>query len=182
MMISLTKPRFFVPIHGEYKHLRKHAGLARAMGIADENIFILGLGDILETDSVDMKITGKVHSGKVLVDGSGVGDVGAVVLRDRKKLAEDGLITIVAAIERESGQVLSGPDIVSRGFVYVRESEELMGESRALMKTVLANCAAKNTREWGVVKNMMKDKLSDLIYSRTRRSPMILPILLMVDA
>jgi ribonuclease J len=181
MMISLTKPRFFVPIHGEYKHLKKHAGLARAMGISDSNIFILGLGDILETDSVDMKITGKVHSGKVLVDGSGVGDVGAVVLRDRKKLAEDGLITIVAVIERETGRILSGPDIVSRGFVYVRESEALMGESRALMKNVLDSCAAKNTREWGVVKNLMKDKLSDLIYSRTRRNPMILPILMMVD-
>jgi ribonuclease J len=181
MMISLTKPRFFVPVHGEYKHLKKHAGLARAMGISDENIFIMGLGDILETDSVDMKITGKVQAGKVLVDGSGVGDVGAVVLRDRKKLAEDGLITIVAAIERETGMILSGPDIVSRGFVYVRESEELMSESRSLMRQVLVNCAAKNTREWGVIKNAMRDKLSDLIYSRTRRNPMILPILLMVD-
>jgi ribonuclease J len=181
MMLSLTKPRFFVPVHGEYKHLKKHAGLARAMGIADENIFILELGDVLETDSVDMKITGKVQAGAVLVDGSGVGDVGAVVLRDRKKLAEDGLITIVAVIERETGQVLSGPDIVSRGFVYVRESEELMGESRELMRKVLDACAAKNTREWGLVKNTMRDKLSDLIYTRTKRNPMILPILMMVD-
>ncbi|MCL2754469.1 MAG: ribonuclease J [Oscillospiraceae bacterium] len=181
MMLSLTKPRFFVPVHGEYKHLKKHAGLARAMGIADENIFILELGDILETDSVDMKITGKATAGAVLVDGSGVGDVGAVVLRDRKKLAEDGLITIVAVIERESGQVLSGPDIVSRGFVYVRESEELLSESRDLMRKVLDSCAARNTREWGLVKTTMRDKLSDLIYSRTKRNPMILPILMMVD-
>jgi ribonuclease J len=181
MMISLTKPRFFVPVHGEYKHLMKHAQLARSMGISEENIFILGLGEVLETDSIDMKVTGQVTAGAVLVDGSGVGDVGAVVLRDRKKLAEDGLITIVAAIERETGRVLSGPDIVSRGFVYVRESEELMTESRSLMRGVLKSCSANNTREWGVVKNMMKDKLSDLIYSKTRRSPMILPILMMVD-
>ncbi|MCL1832397.1 MAG: ribonuclease J [Oscillospiraceae bacterium] len=181
MMISLTKPKFFVPIHGEYKHLMKHAHIAKTMGIPESNILIVESGDVIETDSVDMKITGKVQAGAVLVDGSGVGDVGAVVLRDRKKLAEDGLITIVAAIERETGQVLSGPDIVSRGFVYVRESEELLSESRALMRGVLDNCSAKNTREWGVVKNTMKEKLSDLIYNRTKRSPMILPILLMIE-
>jgi ribonuclease J len=181
MMLSLTKPRFFVPIHGEFKHLQKHAQLARTMGIDEANIFVMGLGNILETDGVDMKITGQAPAGAVLVDGSGVGDVGTVVLRDRKKLAEDGLITIVAAIERETGQILSGPDIVSRGFVYVRESEELMGESRNLMRKVLEDCAKSNTREWGMVKTMMKDRLSDLIYVKTKRAPMILPILLMID-
>ncbi|MCL1903898.1 MAG: ribonuclease J [Oscillospiraceae bacterium] len=181
MMLSLVKPRFFVPIHGEYKHLQKHSQLARTMGISEEDIFVLGLGNVLETDGVEMKITGQVTAGAVLVDGSGVGDVGAVVLRDRKKLAEDGLITIVAAIERETGEILSGPDIVSRGFVYVRESEELMTEARDLMRKVLESCAASNTREWGMVKNIMKDKLSDLIYDKTKRSPMILPILMMVD-
>ncbi|MCL2036699.1 MAG: ribonuclease J [Oscillospiraceae bacterium] len=180
MMLSLTKPKFFIPIHGEYKHLMKHAQLARTMGIAEENIFILGLGNVLETDSVDMKITGQVTAGAILVDGSGVGDVGAVVLRDRKKLAEDGLIIIVATIERETGQIQSGPDIVSRGFVYVRESEEMMSESRELMRKVLENCAANGTREWGAVKTLMRDKLSDLIYAKTRRSPMILPILMMI--
>ncbi|MCL1881463.1 MAG: ribonuclease J [Oscillospiraceae bacterium] len=181
MMISLTRPKFFIPIHGEYKHLKKHAQLAIAMGIPEERIFLAETGDVIETDSVDMKILGKVGAGAVLVDGSGVGDVGAVVLRDRKKLAEDGLMTIVVAIERETGQILSGPDIVSRGFVYVRESEELLSEARTLMRSVLENCAAKNTREWGTVKNQMKDKMSDLIYSRTKRSPMILPILMMVE-
>ncbi|MCL2070932.1 MAG: ribonuclease J [Oscillospiraceae bacterium] len=181
MMLSLTKPRFFMPIHGEYKHLQKHAQLARTMGIPDENIFVLGLGNVLETDGVDTKVTGQVTAGAVLVDGSGVGDVGAVVLRDRKKLAEDGLITIVAAIERETGQLLSGPDIVSRGFVYVRESEELMSQARELMRKVLDSCAAGKTREWGMIKNMMKDKLSELIYVKTKRNPMILPILLMID-
>jgi ribonuclease J len=181
MMISLTKPKFFVPVHGEYKHLMKHSQLARTMGISENNIFLLENGTVLETDSVDMKITEQVTAGAVLVDGSGVGDVGAVVLRDRKKLGEDGLITIIAVIERETGRVLSGPDIVSRGFVYVRESEELMNESRKLMREVLEKSAANNTREWGVVKNNMRDKLSDLIYGKTKRSPMILPILMMID-
>ncbi|MCL1789350.1 MAG: ribonuclease J [Oscillospiraceae bacterium] len=181
MMLSLVKPRFFVPIHGEYKHLQKHAQLARTMGISEGDIFVLGLGNVLETDGIDMKITGQVTAGAGLVGGSGGGGVGAGGLRDRKKLAEDGLITIVAAIERETGEVLSGPDIVSRGFVYVRESEELMSESRDLMRKVLESCAASNTREWGMVKNMMKDKLSDLIYDKTKRNPMILPILLMID-
>jgi len=184
MMLSLTKPKFFVPIHGEYKHLMKHAQLAKTMGIPANNCFIIGNGEVLETDSVDMKVSDTVTAGAILVDGSGVGDVGTVVLRDRKKLAEDGLITIVAAVERETGQVLSGPDIVSRGFVYVKESEELMSEARDLMRGVLegsVNGHRNNSREWGVVKNNMRDKLSDLIYSKTKRSPMILPILLMVE-
>ncbi|MDR0222425.1 MAG: ribonuclease J [Oscillospiraceae bacterium] len=180
MMMSLTKPKFFVPVHGEYKHLKKHAQLARTMGVKEENIFILGLGQTLETDGVDMKVTAQAQAGAVLVDGSGVGDVGAVVLRDRKKLAEDGLIVIVAAIERESGGILSGPDVVSRGFVYVRESEELMGESRELMRKTLEGCAANNSREWGTVKNTMRDRLSDLIYERTKRAPMILPVLMII--
>jgi ribonuclease J len=184
MMISLTKPKFFIPVHGEFKHLMKHAQLAKTMGIPDENIFIIENGEVLETDSVDMKATGVVTAGAILVDGSGVGDVGTVVLRDRKKLAEDGLITIVAAVERETGQILSGPDIVSRGFVYVRESEELMSESRELMREVLegaVNGHRNSSREWGVVKNTMRDRLSDLIYSKTKRNPMILPILMMID-
>jgi ribonuclease J len=182
MMISLTKPKFFMPVHGEYKHLMKHAQLARTMGIPDENIFIIENGEVLETDSVDMRVTGdRAVAGAILVDGSGVGDVGAVVLRDRKKLAEDGLIMIIAAIERETGQILSGPDIVSRGFVYVRESEALMSESRDLMREVLEKSAANNTREWGMVKNNMRDRLSDLIYGKTKRNPMILPILMMVE-
>jgi ribonuclease J len=187
MMLSLTKPKFFIPIHGEYKHLMKHAQLAKTMGIPAENCFIIGNGEVLETDSISMKVTDTVTAGAILVDGSGVGDVGAVVLRDRKKLAEDGLITIVAAIERETGEVLSGPDIVSRGFVYVRESEELMSEARELMREVLekshsaANGTRSNSREWGVVKNNMRDRLSDLIYSKTKRNPMILPILMMVE-
>lgn len=182
MMISLTKPKFFVPIHGEYKHLKKHSKLAMAMGIPEENIFIADLGQVLETDGVEMKFTGTVPSGRVMVDGYGVGDVGSVVLRDRKHLAEDGVMIIVATIDRESGCVLAGPDIVSRGFVYVRESEELIDEAKQLMKQVMENCRERNIREWGNIKSAMRDALSDYIYSKTKRSPMILPIIMEVQS
>ena len=180
MMISLTKPKFFIPIHGEYKHMKKHAKLAMGMGIPEANIFICDLGQMVETDGVEMKFTGTVPSGRVMVDGFGVGDVGSVVLRDRKHLAEDGVMIIVATIERESGRVLAGPDIVSRGFVYVRESEALIDEAKQLMKQVMDNCAQRNVREWGNIKSAMRDALSDYIYQKTKRSPMILPVIMEV--
>lgn len=178
MMISLTKPKFVVPIHGEYKHLKKLAGLAIGMGIPEENTFIAGLGDVLETDGVDMKFAGTVPSGMVLVDGIGVGDVGSVVLRDRKHLAEDGVMIIVATMDRESGRVVAGPDIVSRGFVYVRESEGLLDEAKQLMRGVMDDCFERNVREWGNIKSEMRDALSEFIYKETKRSPMILPIIM----
>lgn len=181
MMISLTKPKFFIPIHGEYKHLKKHSKLAIGMGIPEDHIFIADLGQVLETDGVDMKFTGTVPSGRVMVDGYGVGDVGSVVLRDRKHLAEDGVMIIVATIDRETGNVLAGPDIVSRGFVYVRESEQLIDEAKQLMKQVMENCRDRNIREWGNIKSAMRDALSDYIYSKTKRSPMILPIIMEVQ-
>lgn len=182
LMISLTKPKFFIPIHGEYKHLKKHSKLAVGMGIPEENIFVSDLGQVLETDGVEMKFTGTVPSGRVMVDGYGVGDVGSVVLRDRKHLAEDGVMIIVATIDRETGGVLAGPDIVSRGFVYVRESEELIDEAKQLMKQVMDHCRERNIREWGNIKSAMRDALSDYIYSKTKRSPMILPIIMEVQA
>ena len=181
MMISLTKPKFFIPIHGEYKHLKKHSKLAIGMGIPEDHIFIADLGQVLETDGVEMKFTGTVPSGRVMVDGYGVGDVGSVVLRDRKHLAEDGVMIIVATIDRETGNVLAGPDIVSRGFVYVRESEALLDEAKQLMKQVMDNCRDRNIREWGNIKSAMRDALSDYIYSKTKRSPMILPIIMEVQ-
>lgn len=181
MMISLTKPKFFIPIHGEYKHLKKHSKLAIGMGIPEDHIFIADLGQVLETDGVEMKFTGTVPSGRVMVDGYGVGDVGSVVLRDRKHLAEDGVMIIVATIDRETGNVLAGPDIVSRGFVYVRESEPLLDEAKQLMKQVMDNCRDRNIREWGNIKSAMRDALSDYIYSKTKRSPMILPIIMEVQ-
>lgn len=180
MMISLTKPKFFVPIHGEYKHLKKHAQLAVGMGVPEENTFVAGLGDVLETDGVDMKFTGTVPSGMVMVDGLGIGDVGSVVLRDRKHLAEDGVMIIVATMERETGKVIAGPDIVSRGFVYVRESEELLDEAKQLMNGVMDDLHDRSVREWGNIKSAMRDALSEFIYQKTKRSPMILPIIMEV--
>jgi ribonuclease J len=175
MMLSLTKPKFFIPVHGEYKHLVKHAQLAIKMGVPEENVFIPSLGQQLETDSVTMKVVSQVTAGKVLVDGLGVGDVGTVVLRDRKKLAQDGLIIVVASISRDGGRLLSGPDIVSRGFVYVRESEALIDEARELMEETAANSAGSPI---SVLKNNMRDTMSDFIFQKTKRSPMILPIIM----
>ena len=178
LMLSITKPKFFIPVHGEFKHLMKHKQTAMAVGIPEENIIIAGIGDVIETDGVDMRITGEVPAGKVLVDGLGVGDVGAIVLRDRKHLAEDGLIIAVATIDRSVGEILSGPDLVSRGFVYVRESEELMNEAKELLTETLQTCLDNNMHEWNAIKGKMKDNLSDFIFRRTKRSPMILPIIM----
>ena len=180
MMLALTKPKFFIPIHGEYKHMKKHEGLAIKMGIPEKNIVLLNIGQVVETDSVEMKVVGQVPAGKVLVDGLGVGDVGSVVLRDRKHLSEDGLIVVVTTINRETGMVAAGPDIVSRGFVYVRESEELMDDAKQLVKKTLQTCADRNIREWGNIKSNVRDELGNFIFQRTKRSPMILPIIMEV--
>ena len=174
LMLALTKPKFFIPVHGEYKHLKKHAGLALQMGIPKENIIIGEIGNVIETDGTKMSITSQVPAGRVLVDGLGVGDVGSIVLRDRKHLAQDGLIIIVIGIERSSNIVVAGPDIISRGFVYVRESEELMVEARQLLTDTLNNCSAAELREWNTLKGKLRDSLSDYIYQKTKRSPIIM--------
>lgn len=178
LMLSITKPKFFIPVHGEFKHLMKHKQTAMSVGIPEDNIIIAGIGDVIETDGVDMNIAGQVPAGRVLVDGLGVGDVGAIVLRDRKHLAEDGLIIAVATIDRTVGEILAGPDLVSRGFVYVRESEELMNEAKELLTETLQNCLDSNMHEWNAIKGRMKDNLSDFIFTKTKRSPMILPIIM----
>lgn len=177
MMIALTKPKFFVPVHGEYKHLKKNADTAMSMGIDPSHIHIGENGQVIEFNGVDMKVTGTVPSGQVFVDGLGVGDVGSIVLRDRKHLAEDGLIVVVTTMQRETGQIISGPDIVSRGFVYVREAENLMNEIRRIAKKAIEDCVSSNVREWGSIKNRIKDNLGDYLYSKTKRSPMILPVI-----
>lgn len=177
LMQALTKPKFFIPVHGEYKHLKKHAELAYSMGMSEDSVIIGSIGDVIETDGVDMRITGAVHAGKVLVDGLGVGDVGSIVLRDRKHLAEDGLIVVVVTMEKASGTILAGPDIVSRGFVYVRESEEMMEAARKLLTQTLMRCIDGNVRDWNTIKTRVKDDLSDYIYIKTKRSPMILPVI-----
>ncbi len=177
LIMALTRPRFFIPVHGEYKHLKKSADLACSMGIAESNIMIGAIGDVIEMDGVSMNVTGKVPAGRVLVDGLGVGDVGSIVLRDRKHLAEDGLIVVVATIESESGTILAGPDILSRGFVYVRESEEMMDAAREILRKSLESCLSGGMRDWNSIKSSMRDALSDYIYMKTKRNPMILPII-----
>ena len=177
LIMALTRPRFFIPVHGEYKHLKKSAGLANSIGIPESNIIIGSIGDVIETDGTDLRITGKVTAGRVLVDGLGVGDVGSIVLRDRKHLAEDGLIVVVATIESESGTILAGPDILSRGFVYVRESEEMMEAARDILRKTLESCLAGGVRDWNGIKSSLRDSLSDYIYMKTKRNPMILPII-----
>lgn len=181
LILSLTKPKYFIPVHGEYKHLTKHAQSAMSVGIPEENIIIGANGRIIESDGVDIKIAGEVQAGNILVDGLGVGDVGAIVLRDRKHLAQDGIIIAIATIDRDSGIILSGPDIVSRGFVYVRESEELLEEAKSILSDTLQKCLDSNMREWNAIKTRLKDKLSDFIYTKTQRNPMILPIIMEVE-
>lgn len=173
----LVRPKYFIPVHGEQKHLRKHAELAEFLGMDRSNIYIGDVGDTVEISDSYMKKTGTVPAGRVFVDGLGVGDVGSIVLRDRKHLAQDGLLIIVASLDVYDGHVISGPDIVSRGFVYVRESESLLDDVRKLALGILEDCAEKNVHEWGVIKNRLREEISRLISQRTRRSPMILPIL-----
>ena len=175
LMLGLTRPKFFVPVHGEFKHMKKHAELAMSLGVAPDHIFISDVGKVLETDGVDMKFVGTVPAGQILVDGLGVGDVGSIVLRDRKHLAQDGLIVVVVALDAESGLVVAGPDIISRGFVYVREAETMMNEARKVARDTIEECCGGGMREWTNMK--LKDELSDYFYSQTKRSPMILPVI-----
>ena len=180
LMQALTRPKFFIPVHGEQKHLRKHAGLAMAMGIPEENIFIGHIGSVLEIQEDGIKQLADAPAGSVLVDGLGVGDVGSIVLRDRKHLAEDGIIVAVCTIEGDTGHVAAGPDIVSRGFVYVRESEALMDEARKVVYNTLEDCAKHRVRDWSTLKQNVKDELSRFLYRKTQRSPMVLPIIMEV--
>ncbi len=178
---SLIKPRFFMPVHGEYRHLIAHSRLAESLGMNKEDIFVLENGDILNVNKRRaIKESGMVEADAVLVDGLGVGDVGNIVLRDRKLLSESGLIIVVAAIERESHTVVSGPDIISRGFVYVRENELLMEEARKVAMEALDKCQSRRTKDWNVMKSQVRDALSSYIYETTKRSPIILPIFLEV--
>lgn len=175
---GITKPKYFIPVHGEQKHLHHHAQLAKNMGMKSSNVFIGDIGDVIEINQDYMKHLGKVPAGRVLVDGLGVGDVGSIVLRDRKHLAQDGLIVVVCTMDFSNGYIVSGPDIVSRGFVYVRESEPLMETAKNKVTKVLENCSAEGIREWGIMKTKIKEDLSKFFYEQTKRSPMILPIIM----
>lgn len=180
MILSLVKPKYFIPVHGEYRHLCKHKGLAVHTGIDPKNIFVMDLGNVLELSRSSAKIVGSVPSGKVLVDGLGVGDVGNIVLRDRKHLAEDGIIIVVMTIEKESGECVSGPDIISRGFVYVRESEDLMEEIKKQTASVVENCLSGRSFDWTTLKTRVKNDVGNYLYVKTKRRPMILPIIMEV--
>ena len=181
LLHSLIKPKFFMPVHGEYRHLIRHARLAEGLGMKKENIFILENGDILDvTKRSAHMLKEKAEADAILVDGLGVGDVGNIVLRDRKMLSESGLIIVVAAIERESQTVVSGPDIISRGFVYVRENEPLMDEARKVAEKALEKCQNKKIKDWNNMKSQVRDSLGSYIYDRTKRTPIILPIFLEV--
>ena len=179
LIYSLVKPKYAIPVHGEYRHLKAQAGIAKDLGIPKENIFILSSGDVLELNEQEpARVTGKVRTGAILVDGLGVGDVGNIVLRDRQHLAEDGIMIVVLTLEKHSGNLLAGPDIVSRGFVYVRESEDLMDEARIVVEDAIDVCLDKHITDWGKIKNIIKDSLGDFLWKRTKRNPMILPIIM----
>ena len=180
LILALAKPKYFIPVHGEYRQLRAHQETAELMGIDKDNIFMLTNGRVLEIDSEEARFNGSVPSGRVLVDGLGVGDVGNIVLRDRKHLSEDGLMIVVVTISKEDGKVLAGPDIISRGFVYVRESEDLMDGAKTVIKEVLNECEEKNIKEWAYLKNNIKENLKEYLYTKTKRNPMILPIIMEV--
>ena len=180
LLYTLVRPKYAIPVHGEYRHLKAQAALVKELGYSSENIFILSSGDVLELDEESAQVVGKVPAGSVYVDGLGVGDVGNIVIRDRQHLAEDGILIVVMALESVSNQLVSGPDIVSRGFVYVRESDELLDEARSLVMDLMDRFQERNISDWGKIKTTIRDTLSDYLWKKTKRRPMILPIIMEV--
>ncbi|MBD5106449.1 MAG: ribonuclease J [Lachnospiraceae bacterium] len=180
LIYTLVQPQYAIPVHGEYRHLKAQAALARELGMNKENIFILSSGDVLELDGNGAKVTGSVPVGDIYVDGLGVGDVGNVVIRDRQHLAEDGILIVVIALDSYNSIVVSGPEIVSRGFVYVREADELLEEARAIISEALDECMDKKITDWGKIKSMIKDEAGEFLWRKTKRRPMILPIIIEV--
>ena len=178
LMLALTKPKFFMPVHGEFMHLASHRDLAVSMGMDKNDIFVMKLGEVLEVNQNEAKVNGTVPTGQIMVDGLGVGDVGNIVLRDRKHLSQDGLMVVVVSMDKEYGTIVSGPDIISRGFVYVREAETLMDEARQAVLEALQECEAKGITSWNYIKGVIKDTLKNYIWQKTKRSPMILPIIM----
>ena len=178
LMHTLVKPRNFIPVHGEFRHLKQHGELAMKLGLPEKNVHIPENGEVIEVTRDSIRKNGTVTSGQIFVDGLGVGDVGNIVLRDRKHLSQDGILTVVVTIEKESSTVIAGPDIISRGFVYVRESERLMDDAREIVKKVLRNCEEKKITDWATMKSNIKDELRNFLYEKTKRRPMILPIIM----
>lgn len=178
LIYSLVKPKYAIPVHGEYRHLKANANLAKSLGIPKDNVFILKSGEVLALDNEGAEIVDKVHTGEILVDGLGVGDVGNIVLRDRQHLAEDGILIVVLTLEKGTNQLLAGPDIVSRGFVHVRESEGLMEEARQILSDAVERCLLSRHADWSKIKLVIRDTMNDFIWKRTKRKPMILPIIM----
>ncbi len=178
LILALAKPKYFIPVHGEYRQLKAHAETAKQLGIESKNIFLMENGRVLEINEEEAKFTNSVPSGKVLVDGLGVGDVGNIVLRDRQHLSQDGLIVIVMTMDSNTGEIISGPDVVSRGFVYVRESENLMDEVKKVVREEVRKCEERRIKDWATIKSSVKDTLRDYIFTKTKRNPMILPIIM----
>jgi ribonuclease J len=180
LMLALTKPKYFMPVHGEFIQLSSHRDLALSMGMDKKNVFLMKIGDVLEISKNDARVNGTVPAGQVMIDGLGVGDVGNIVLRDRKHLSEDGLMVVVVTMDKESGTVIAGPDIISRGFVYVREAEDLMEEARKVVNDALLKCEERHITGWSYIKGLIKDTLKNYLWQKTKRSPMILPIIMEV--
>lgn len=178
LILSLVRPKYFIPVHGEYRQLIAHKETAKKVGIEEKDIFLMNNGRILELNEQEAKTTGAVPSGRILVDGLGVGDVGNIVLRDRQHLSQDGLIVVVITMDSASGEIIAGPDVISRGFVYVRESENLMDDVKRVIRDELNKCQQKHVTEWSIIKSSLKDNLRDYIYQKTKRNPMILPIIM----
>ena len=178
LVLNLIKPRYFIPIHGESRHLMKHAKIAESLGIPQSRIFVVENGQLVEISKKRAQVTGKVTAGKILVDGLGVGDVGNIVLRDRRQLSQDGIMIVVVSINKETGEIMSGPDIVTRGFVYVRESEHLIENSKLKVREAMEQSARKNVTEWAVIKSQIRDKLGKHLFEVTGRRPMIMPIIM----
>ncbi|GAA0395071.1 ribonuclease J [Paenibacillus motobuensis] len=180
LMLNLMRPKYFIPVHGEYRMLRKHALLGESVGVDPDNIFLVDVGDVVEIQNGAARKAGKVPSGNVLIDGLGVGDVGNIVLRDRKLLSQDGILVVVVTLSKQDGTIVSGPDIISRGFVYVRESEGLLEEANRIVSSTLEKLMSENVNEWASLKTSVKDALGRFLYEQTRRRPMILPIIMEV--
>ncbi len=180
LIYSLVHPKYSIPIHGEYKHRKAQAQVAAELGIPKENILMISSGDVLELDDERAEVVDKVQVGSVFVDGLGIGDVGNIVMRDRQHLAEDGIIIVVLTLEAGTGQILAGPDIVSRGFVYVRGSESLMDEAQHVLNTTVDQISSKGITDWGKIKTEIKDALGEYVWKKTKRRPMIMPIIMEV--
>jgi ribonuclease J len=180
LMLNLMRPKYFIPIHGEYRMLKIHSNLAESLGVERDNIFICDIGDTVEIQNGVARKGNKITAGNVLIDGLGVGDVGNIVLRDRKLLSQDGILVVVVTLSKQEGKILSGPDIISRGFVYVRESEGLLEEANKIVSNTLLKLMNENVNEWASLKTQVKDALGRFLYEQTRRRPMILPIIMEV--